>query len=78
MRFFRKIYEYWMAFGHAIGAVMTPFWLLLVYLFVFGPARLVTVLMRLDLLDRAPAPAATFWCPKPPRPDTLEEARHQF
>ncbi|MGH9868202.1 MAG: hypothetical protein ACREAA_08575 [Candidatus Polarisedimenticolia bacterium] len=77
-RYFRRIYEYWLAFGHAIGAVMTPVQLLLVYGVVFGSARLGTVLARKDLLDRRFLPRPSFWRKRPIEPPTLESARHQF
>ncbi len=77
-RFFRKIYEYWVAFGRAIGVVMTPVWLFLVYVAVFGPSRLAAAVMRMDPLDRKMAPATSFWKTREPHPHTLEEARRQF
>ena len=77
-RFLIKLYEYWLAFGHAIGRVTTPVWLLLVYIVVFGPAHLVALLLRKDLLDRHPRPAASFWHSKEERPHTIEETRQQF
>lgn len=77
-RFVRKIYEYWMAFGQAIGRVMTPFWLLVVYLLAIGPTHLVTVLLRKDPLDRSLAFEKSFWRQREPLAHTLEEARHQF
>jgi len=78
MRFLRKLYEYWLAFGHAIGVVVTPVQLLLIYVLVFGPARLVTTLMRFDPLDRRMASRPSFWTSREPRPNTIEEGRHQF
>jgi len=78
MRFLRKLYEYWMAFGHAIGVIMTPLQLLLIYVLVFGPARLITKVMGLDLLDRKLSPRVSFWSPKEPAPHTVESSRRQF
>jgi len=78
MRFLRKLYEYWLAFGHAIGVVVTPIQLLLIYVLVFGPARLITALTRFDPLDRRMAPSPSFWTARQPRPNTIEEGRHQF
>ena len=78
MRFFRKLYEYWMAFGHAIGVVMTPVQLFLIYVFVFGGARLVTLIGGKDLLDRRMTPKPTFWHAKQPQSTSVEMARHQF
>lgn len=78
MRFLRKIYEYWMAFGHAIGTVMTPVQLLIIYALVFGPARLISALAGKDLLDRRMAQRPSFWHAREQRPHTLEETRHQF
>lgn len=78
MRFLRKLYEYWMAFGHAIGVVATPVQLLLIYLLVFGPARLVTMVARFDPLDRDFSSRPSFWTPKEPSPHTVETSRHQF
>ncbi len=77
-RFLGKLYEYWLAFGLAIGRISTPVWLLVVYLFVFGPARLVSILIRKDPLDRNPGAADSFWKVKPERPHTIEESRRQF
>jgi len=78
MRFLRKLYEYWMAFGHAIGVVMTPVQLLLIYVLVFGPARLITLVMGIDLLDRRLAQRPSFWTSKEPIAHTVETSRHQF
>jgi len=78
MRILRKLYQYWMAFGHTIGVVMTPIQLMLVYVLVFGPARLITLVTGKDLLDRRMKPDASFWKTKESRPSTLEEARRQF
>ena len=76
--FFVRLYEYWLAFGHAIGVVVTPVQLLLVYTGVFGPARLFTVVARRDLLDRKGAEGASHWrlCTQTSR--SIEDARHQF
>lgn len=78
MRFLRKLYEYWMAFGLAIGVVMTPIQLFLIYLLVFGPARLITASLRIDPLGRRPARLPSFWSAKEPREYTIETTRHQF
>lgn len=78
MRILKKLYEYWLAFGHAIGVVMTPIQLFIVYALVFGPARLVTLVTGKDLLDRRMRPAPSFWKPKESRASSLEEARRQF
>lgn len=78
MGFLKKIYQYWLAFGHAIGVVMAPIQLMLVYLLVFGPARLITVLLGKDLLDRRMTPAPSFWKARESHAATLEEARRQF
>ncbi|HET6373903.1 MAG TPA: SxtJ family membrane protein [Candidatus Polarisedimenticolia bacterium] len=77
-RFLAKIYEYWMSFGHAIGLVMTPVWLLLIYIVVFGPSRLATTAFRRDPLNRSFGVEASFWTPREPHTDSLDEARHQF
>ena len=77
-RFLGKLYEYWLAFGLAIGRITTPVWLLAVYLFVFGPARLVAIGIRKDPLDRRLGPADSFWKQKTQRPHTIEESRRQF
>ena len=78
MRLLRKVYEYWMAFGHAIGVVMTPLQLLLIYVLVFGPSRLVTKLLGLDPLDRRMTAPASFWTSKSASQQTIDQARHQF
>lgn len=78
LRFLGKIYQYWLAFGHAIGVVLTPIQLLLIYVLVFGPARLIALVSGKDLLDRRMAPRPTFWHPKESRPHTIESTRHQF
>ena len=78
MRFFRKLYEYWMAFGHAIGVIVTPIQLFLIYVLVFGSARLVTLLGGRDLLDRRMKPRPTLWHSKKPQTPSVEMARHQF
>lgn len=76
--FFRRIYEYWLAFGHVIGILMTPIQLFLVYTLVFGPSRLFTVLTGKDLLERRMVTQPSFWHTKEPREHTIDEARHQF
>ncbi len=76
--FFGKIYQYWMAFGLAIGVVMTPVQLFLVYLLGFGPSRLVTLLAGKDLLDRRMRPSQSYWHARTSQPRTMDEARHQF
>lgn len=78
LRFFRKLYEYWMAFGLAIGVIMTPIQLFLIYIVVFGGARVVTLLGGRDLLDRRMTPRSTFWHSKQPQTPSVEMARHQF
>ena len=78
MRFLKKIYQYWLAFGHVIGVVMAPIQLMLVYLLVFGPARLFTMMAGKDLLDRRMTPAPSFWRIKEPHHVSLEDARRQF
>ncbi len=77
-RYFRKLYEYWLAFGHAIGVIVTPIQLFLFYLLVIGPARLLTAVAGKDLLDRRMNKSSSFWKTKEARPDTVDEARHQF
>lgn len=67
-----------MAFGLAIGVIMTPIQLFLIYVLVFGSARLVTMLGGKDLLDRKMTPKPTFWRSKSPQTPTVEMARHQF
>jgi len=78
MRFLRKLYEYWLAFGMAIGVVVTPVQLFLIYVLVFGPARLISSIARFDPLERRPSSRPSFWTAREPRPNTLEESRHQF
>ena len=78
MRYLRKLYEYWMAFGHAIGVVVTPVQLFIIYVLVFGPARLIVSAARFDPLDRRMAPRPSFWTNREPSPHTIEESRHQF
>jgi len=77
-RYFRRIYEYWLAFGQVIGLVMPPIQLGLVYGLVFGPGRLVAAALGKDLLDRRFLQRPTFWQQRQPEPATLESARHQF
>lgn len=77
-RFFRTLYEYWLAFGHTIGVIVTPIQLFLFYTLIIGPTRLVTLVARKDLLDRRMKRESSFWKTKEPRPQTVEEARHQF
>ena len=77
-RFLGKIYDYWLAFGHAMGMVTTPIFLGLVYVVAFGGSRLVAVARGLDPLDKTLSPKPSFWYPKPPVPHTVEETRHQF
>lgn len=76
--FFVTLYQYWLAFGHAIGVVVTPVQLLIVYTGVFGPARLFSLVARKDLLDRNPADQPSHWKLYPERSCSIEDARHQF
>lgn len=78
LTYFKRIYEYWLAFGHAIGLIMTPVQLFLIYGLVFGPARIVTLVARRDPLDRGLSPEPSFWKEKQPLAHTIEEVRHQF
>jgi len=78
MLYLRKLYQYWLAFGMAIGVLVTPVQLFLVYSLVFGPARLVTAGLGKDLLGRRMKSARSFWHEKEHRPHTLDESRHQF
>ncbi len=77
-RFFESIYQYWLGFGHAIGVVMTPVQLFLVYVLVFGPSRLFAMVARKDLLDRRTAPAASYWKRRGAPEHDIDQARHQF
>ncbi|MFQ5700617.1 MAG: hypothetical protein ACE5HU_02105 [Acidobacteriota bacterium] len=77
-RYLSKVLEYWLAFGHAIGVLVTPVQLFLVYSLVFGPARLFASLGRKDLLDRRMAPCPSYWKRKESYPHSIEAARHQF
>lgn len=76
--FFVRIYEYWLAFGHTIGVVMTPVQLLIVYAGVFGPARLFMLVARRDIMDRNPVSAPSHWKLHEERSCSVEDARHQF
>lgn len=77
-RFLASIYQYWLGFGHAIGVVVTPVQLFLVYLLIFGPARLFTALAGKDLLDRRGRPRGSFWRARGAPEHDLDQARHQF
>jgi len=76
--FFVTLYQYWLAFGHAIGVVVTPVQLLIVYTGIFGPARLFSLVARKDLLDRNLADQPSHWKLHPERSCSIEDARHQF
>lgn len=77
-RYFRRIYQYWMAFGHAIGTITTPIMLSLVYLVALGPARMISAVAGKDLLEKRFAPRTSFWHEKEEQQHTLEETRRQF
>ena len=77
-RYFSKLYEYWLAFGIAIGIVMTPIQLFLVYVLVFGPARIISLTLGKDLLDRRMTVKPSFWSAKEPQEHSVDEARRQF
>lgn len=77
-RYFSKVFEYWLAFGIAIGVVVTPVQLLLVYSLVFGPALFVSFLGRKDLLDRRMQRSSSYWNRAPQHDHSIEAARHQF
>ena len=77
-RYLSTLYAYWLAFGLAIGRVVTPVQLFLVYVLVFGASRLAVLIARKDLLDRRVLQRPSFWNRKETDPPTLESARHQF
>ena len=77
-RYFRILYEYWLAFGHAIGVITTPILLFLVYTLAIGPTRLAALVAGKDLLDRRMKRESSFWKTKEPCSHTVDEARHQF
>ena len=77
-RYLRALYAYWLSFGHAIGRVVTPVQLLLVYVLVFGASRLAVLIARKDILDRRFLPRPSFWTSKQSDPPSLDSARHQF
>lgn len=77
-RYVHIIYADWLAFGHAIGRVVTPVQLLLVYVLVFGGSRVATALFGKDLLDRRFRTRPSFWTRREPAGETIESARHQF
>ena len=57
---------------------MTPVHMFLVYFLVFGPANVISRLLRRDPLDRRIQDESTFWKEKEVPPPTLENLRHTF
>jgi len=61
MRFLKQLYKIWMKFAHLIGRVNTAILLTLFYFLFLGVAKLVTVLLRKDLLDERLGDRASYW-----------------
>ena len=76
--YFSKIFRYWMAVGHVIGVVMTPVHMLIVYVFVFGPANMGARVLRKDLLDRSMRDEPSFWRTKDATDRSVDALRHTF
>ena len=73
-----KIMGYWSALGRIIGAIMTPVHMLIVYVLVFGPSKLIMSAMRKDPLDRTLQTERTFWRKKEAHAASLQDLRHTF
>jgi len=76
--FFSKIMGYWAAMGHIIGAIMTPVHMFIVYVLVFGPARLIMGLLGKDPLEKKLRTEPTFWRKKEAHEPSLDNLRHTF
>ncbi|MBI4617363.1 MAG: hypothetical protein HY720_27380 [Planctomycetes bacterium] len=68
----------WMAFARALGFVNTRILLTVVYIFFFGPGRLIQLLLGKDFLDRKLDGRTTNWKPLPPKQKRVEDYHHLF
>jgi len=73
----RAVYKGWMAFGRVLGIVNATILLTVVYIVVIGPMSIASKILRKDLLTHCES-SETFWKPKEPLSNTLDESRHQF
>ena len=61
-----------------VGKVQSWLILSIVYACAFGLSAIVLRLFRVDLLNKRPCAAASFWSPQPGEAMDLEEARQPF
>jgi hypothetical protein len=74
-----RVYAKWQAFFQGIGHIWTVALLSVVYLVAVGFVKVMMLLSRKDLLDRAIGTEHSAWCPHVPNPLGEEAAaRHQF
>ncbi|MCI0707147.1 MAG: SxtJ family membrane protein [Ignavibacteriae bacterium] len=77
-QFGSMLYRWWMKFAYVLAIVNTTILLTLVYILLIGPFSLVTRLFGKDLLKHRLLKSGSFWMPKEPVQNSLEESRRQF
>jgi hypothetical protein len=76
-RFLSALYKYWMRFARVLGIIQTTIILFLIYVLLFGPARLFLLLAGKDLLDKRKKPLQSFWL-EASLESSLERSYRQF
>ena len=61
MAWLKRIYQGWMKFAYFIGRINTAILLTLFYFLFLGIAKLVTLLLRKDLLDARLGDRSSYW-----------------
>lgn len=73
----KTVWGWWMAFARALGFVNTMILLTVVYLVVVGPMSIIMRVLGKDPLTHRKSPES-FWKPKDPVSNTINQARRQF
>lgn len=77
-RVLSRVYAGWMVFARALGFVNTRILLTLVYVFFFGPGRLIQLLAGKDFLDRKLDGRPSNWKLLPRKEKRVEDYHHLF
>lgn len=78
-RFLQVLKRAWLWFARKLSRGNTVVLLSIVYVAVVGPMRLVSAILRRDLLDKRPKKSgSTYWQARPLSESTVERHTHQF
>jgi hypothetical protein len=77
MALLKQAWELWKRFGRFMGDVLARVVLTIFYFTIFVPFAAIAKAFT-DPLHLKPAQRATFWLPREPRDQTLDDARRQF